>query len=252
MDLLWRRCEAAGRSPNGTATSGKDQRDGACGIAPRVGGHGMVGFRGALVNDWTPSEVSRETYLRLAAFAERLLKWNRALNLVSSKSASEVWKRHILDSLQLWPLRNRTARIWLDLGSGGGFPAIPLAILAAEVDPEMTFTLIESDTRKAAFLSDTIREFELRANVIAGRIETIQPLEADIISARALAPLIKSLDLADRHRTEDSEMLLMKGKRVTSELTEAQQYWMIRYEAVSSRTDPEAKILIIREFHRLP
>lgn len=194
--------------------------------------------------------VSRETEARLEAFVGELLRWNRAINLIAPASPAEVWDRHILDSAQLWPLRTENITHWMDLGSGGGLPGIVLAILAREDEPELRFTLVESDGRKAAFLSECIRRFELNAVVLSVRIEAMGGQTADIVSARALAPLDRLLELAEGLVAPRGILIVPKGRRVTSELTKAQQYWSIEFEAVSSRTDPEAKTLIIREFHR--
>ncbi|MCL4170695.1 UNVERIFIED_CONTAM: hypothetical protein GTU68_049362, partial [Idotea baltica] len=133
--------------------------------------------------------VSRETFAALQAYAALLEKWNPKINLVSKSSLQDLWNRHILDSAQLFSLVQHPHNTWADLGSGGGFPGLVIAIMALESGSPDQVILIESDTRKAAFLRTVIRELGLRASVINKRIEQVDPLDADVISARALADL---------------------------------------------------------------
>ena len=137
-------------------------------------------------------DVSRETIDRLSHFEQTLLKWNPKINLVSKSSLQDIWTRHIVDSAQVFLLAEdhiskEEDSNWLDIGSGGGFPGLVIAILAAERATRLSVTLIESDKRKAAFLRTAARECGVRVKVISNRIEKVDPQNADFLSARALA-----------------------------------------------------------------
>ena len=141
--------------------------------------------------------------------------------------------------------------IWCDIGSGGGLPALVLAILAAGEGALTNFILIESDTRKCAFLTTMITEFGLRATVVSKRIEDAEPLEADVVSARALAPLPKLLDLAVRHAKPGGLFLLQKGAQHENEIDAARDSWHFNHECVRSQTHADAVVLKIKEVVRV-
>lgn len=190
--------------------------------------------------------VSRETVARLQVFVELLVKWNAAINLVSKNTIGQVWSRHIADSVQVFEFGS-TARNWVDLGSGGGFPGIVVAILSAELAPQMTVTLVEADQRKAAFLRQINQSLGLAATVISDRIEAIDPLKADIVSARALAPLPQLCAFASRHLAVDGKGVFLKGKSAASEIAKARADWNFLVESHASATDPAAVVLVVRE-----
>lgn len=185
--------------------------------------------------------VSRETHARLEEFVALLTKWNRRINLVSPASLTQVWHRHIADSVQIWD-HARRGSTWVDLGSGGGFPGIVLAILALEAESP-AFTLVESDQRKATFLRQAIRDLDLRAEVKTNRIEDLPPLGADTISARALAPLPLLLVYLHEHLAPSGQALLHKGERYEAELSQAQERWTFDHRIWQSRTEPRGVIL---------
>ena len=132
------------------------------------------------------SGVSRETVTRLQDLEAVLNRWNPRINLVARSTLGQFWSRHVLDSWQLVPLVPDTARSWIDLGSGGGFPGLVVAILSAEQKTAGQIKLIESDQRKCAFLRTVLRETGVTGQVIANRIEDIPPQNASVLSARAL------------------------------------------------------------------
>lgn len=134
-------------------------------------------------------DVSRETSEKLSHFVALVEKWNKAVNLIGRSTVDSIWTRHVLDSAQLRTHLASQPRLWLDLGSGSGFPGIVVAIMAAYESPESRFVLVESDQRKATFLRTACRELKLSASVLAARIESLPPQKADVISARALAAL---------------------------------------------------------------
>lgn len=189
--------------------------------------------------------VSRETEEKLHRLAALLAKWNPAINLVSRSTINAVWDRHILDSAQLYPLQ--PYRNWVDLGSGGGFPGVVVAIIAAELNPDAQFTLVEVDQRKATFLREAARELAITVQVVTERIEAVAPLNADILSARALAPLDILCGYAARHLAPNGEALFPKGAGWRSEVEEARKNWTFALGVAPSRTDPHAVVLKVKE-----
>lgn len=195
------------------------------------------------------SDVSRETIERLQIFHDLVVKWTQRINLVSKGSVETLWDRHIWDSAQLFAY-SPSAINWADLGSGGGFPGIVLAILAAEQAPMRRTTLIESDRRKCAFLREAIRTLDLNAEVIAARLEALPSRQADAVSARALSDLAGLLVHADRHLAAGGTALFLKGASWEKEVEAARESWRFDLEVHKSMTDPAAAILEVREIVR--
>nr|WP_251134461.1 16S rRNA (guanine(527)-N(7))-methyltransferase RsmG [Falsiruegeria litorea] len=190
-------------------------------------------------------DVSRETFEKLEAFDALLKKWNPKINLVSRKSLADVWVRHISDSLQVYSCLNASGH-WVDLGSGGGFPGVIVAIVASVENPGLNVTLVESDQRKSAFLRTVLRETVSVGMVITDRIENIEPLDADILSARALSDLPRLLEFSQRHLKSTGIALFPKGATWKKEVEEAKQEWNFDFEAVKSVTEPSAVVLKIK------
>ncbi|MDC3193511.1 16S rRNA (guanine(527)-N(7))-methyltransferase RsmG [Alphaproteobacteria bacterium] len=163
--------------------------------------------------------VSRETIKKFQAYLTLLEKWQRRINLVSSSTLTEAWQRHILDSGQLAAHYPPQTKHILDVGSGAGFPGLVLAIMGG-----VTVDLVESDQRKAVFLSTVIRELGLPAKVHNQRIETMPNLRPDVITARALASVPKLLNLIEIQLHPDCACLFLKGASVEDELTNLQSY----------------------------
>jgi 16S rRNA (guanine527-N7)-methyltransferase len=189
--------------------------------------------------------VSRETLERLGRYADLLVAWQGVVNLVGRRSLADLWRRHMLDSAQLLPLAPG-ARSWLDLGSGGGFPGLVLAILGA---PEVH--LIESDQRKCAFLREAARVSGATVTVHEGRIEAIAPWPVDVVVARACAPLTRLLGYAAPFVAPHTLCLFLKGQDVEKELTEATRYWNMEVERQKSASSPEGTILSLRKVSRV-
>lgn len=196
-------------------------------------------------------DVSRETMARLDIYAALLGKWNPAINLVAPASLPDLWRRHFLDSAQLLDLIPGGASKLADLGTGGGFPGLIVAILAAERHPEIRTVCIESDQRKAAFLNTVIRETGVDAEILTARIEDASPQMADVVTARALAPLGRLLGLAVRHLRPGGIALFPKGATHQREIDEALENWTFAVDTRPSKTDPEAVILRIGEIERV-
>lgn len=192
-------------------------------------------------------DVSPGTLERLEAFEALARRWTERINLVAPSTVPDLWTRHIADSAQLWPLAPKGARTWADLGSGGGFPGLVIAILAAETGTPHV-TLIESDQRKCAFLRTAARELGLKATILDQRAEAAPPQGAAVVSARALAPLPALLPLVARHLAPGGTALLPKGRDFATELDAARaKGWTFQADALESRTDPAARILRLKE-----
>jgi 16S rRNA (guanine527-N7)-methyltransferase len=201
-------------------------------------------------------DVSRETSARLDRFVDLLLGWQRHTNLISNASIGTLWTRHVADSLQLLDLAPKasTAKppVWIDLGSGGGFPGMVIACALADV-PGACIHLIESNAKKAAFLREAVTETGAPGLVHAGRIEALGPPLApiaDFVTARALAPLRDLCALIEPILKNGAQALLPKGQDLDTELTEATKYWNIDAETASSKTSSTGRILIVRRLSR--
>jgi 16S rRNA (guanine527-N7)-methyltransferase len=196
-------------------------------------------------------EVSRETWARLDGLVGLLLKWQDTTNLVAPSTLSEVWTRHIADSLQLLKIVP-DARAWADLGSGGGFPGLVVACALAG-HPGASVRLVESNQKKSAFLREAARILSLPAIVHAQRIEDFvgAPVQSfDVVSARALAPLEKLIEYASPLLKTGVLGLFPKGQDVDDELTVASKSWIMDTELVPSVTDPQARIVVVRSATR--
>ncbi|MCR9219454.1 MAG: 16S rRNA (guanine(527)-N(7))-methyltransferase RsmG [Alphaproteobacteria bacterium] len=195
--------------------------------------------------------VSRETTTRLTAYAALLRRWQRRINLVGPKTLPDLWRRHMLDSAQLLPLLPESASRVVDLGSGGGFPGLVLAALGRDRTPPLdTVHLVEADQRKAAFLREAARVMTLsdKVQVAAQRIEALPPIAADVVTARALAPVDLLLNHVQRLCGAGTPCVFLKGRRLKDELTEAKSAWYIEYRIAPSCTDSEGAILLIDDF----
>ena len=173
-----------------------------------------------------------------------LLRWNGRVNLVSARSADDVWQRHVMDSLQLLPLLPPAAsRALLDIGSGAGFPGLVLATATGwETD------LVEADKRKAAFLTEAAARLDLRGvKVHAARVERVRLAKAELLTARALARLPTLLRYAHGLLSPTGVALFPKGRTADEELTAASRGWNMRVERFQSRTDPASTIFRISE-----
>jgi 16S rRNA (guanine527-N7)-methyltransferase len=190
-------------------------------------------------------DVSRETMHRLELFEALLVKWNARINLVSRNSLGDLWTRHIVDSVQVFR-EAPPGTLWADLGSGGGFPGLIVAILAAQEQPDLRVTLIESDQRKSAFLRTAARETGISCNIMSARIEKAHPQGADIVSARALADLTDLLGYGERHLAQGGTALFPKGVTWQKELEAARLEWRFDVDVIESQTMPGAAILKIK------
>jgi 16S rRNA (guanine527-N7)-methyltransferase len=201
-----------------------------------------AGFAAAL-------SVSRETMERLAAYAALLERWQQRINLVAGDSLGDLWRRHFLDSAQLLALISAPPAAALDIGSGAGFPGLVLAIMGLR-----SIRLVESDARKCAFLREAARVTGLAlgrdVDIVNRRLEAVEPFAADLIMARAVAPLGELLALSEPFRRPGTICLFLKGGRAEEELTEAVKTWRMTVERFPSRSDPSGTILRLTEVVR--
>lgn len=189
--------------------------------------------------------VSRETRVRLEVYLDLLRRWQGTINLVGPATLADPWRRHILDCGQLWRWWPASARRLVDLGSGAGLPGLILAVLgAAEVH------LVESDRRKAAFLREAARAIGAEVTVHARRAEMVHGVSADVLTARALAPIASLLEMAYPFIVPSTSCFLPKGRGVAAELAAARRTWRFQAEMHASLSDPDGRIVILRDVAR--
>ena len=199
----------------------------------------------------TPTEfqaatrVSDDVLGRLRAYVELLLAWQSRLNLISAASEADIWRRHVYDSAQLHPLLPAGARKVLDLGSGAGFPGLVLALMGTP-----GVHLAESDSRKCRFLETVSRETSASVTILGERVEALPPQMADVITARACAPLPRLLSWARPHLGKGGICLFMKGKKAEEELTDAAKAWTMTVGRIPSLSGGSGVILKIEAIAR--
>lgn len=195
--------------------------------------------------------VSRETEEGIKTFAAHVERWTKRINLIGKATVDDLWSRHILDSAQIYRLISRPVDHWLDLGSGGGFPAIVCSLLSRDQKAATRFTLVESDKRKAAFLSTVVRELNLSVTVKSERIESLACQCADVVSARALAPLEQLLGYSAPHIVPGALLLFPKGAGALDEIHAARRTWRFTHETHQSITNASARIILCSSPQRL-
>ncbi|MEQ8824116.1 MAG: 16S rRNA (guanine(527)-N(7))-methyltransferase RsmG [Filomicrobium sp.] len=201
--------------------------------------------------------VSDETLEKLKTYEALLKQWQKKINLVAPSTVDDVWHRHFADSAQLLALAPAGAKTWLDLGSGAGFPGIVLAILRAGsagqggADGWGQQILVESDTRKAAFLGEIARKTFVPVDIVAKRIELSSTQgrykSVDVVTARALAPLDRLLGLAEPFFGSQTVGLFPKGRDVAQEIETAEKAWRFTYQLIDSLTDPSSRIAVVSD-----
>jgi 16S rRNA (guanine527-N7)-methyltransferase len=193
--------------------------------------------------------VSRETIERLKTYEALLQQWQRTINLVAPSTLPEIWHRHFADSAQLLALAPPNAKRWVDLGSGAGFPGVVLAILLAERGGGRV-TLVESDTRKAAFLAEVARRCGVAVDIQGTRIEKSATQakvgSVDVVTARALAPLPRLLDLSAPFFSGPTVGLFLKGREADAEVQAAEKLWEFEADLRQSLTDASGRVVVVR------
>lgn len=190
--------------------------------------------------------VSRETIEKLEIYISLLRQWNKKINLVSQQGMDQVWKRHVYDSFQLIRYLDSSVKSIADLGSGGGFPGLILAL-----STDIPVILIESDMRKTIFLREVLRQTKTQATVLCQRIENVNAISADVVTARALTSLTQLLEFSKNILNKNGYCLFLKGRSVNLEIEEAQKNWKINYKTFSSQTNADGVIVKINQFERV-
>jgi 16S rRNA (guanine527-N7)-methyltransferase len=197
--------------------------------------------------------VSRETSERLDRFVDLLLDWQRRVNLIAPSTEPVAWTRHIADSLQLLQLAP-DARVWADFGTGAGFPGLVIACALAD-SPGALVHLVESNGKKIAFLREAVRTIGAPAVIHQLRAADFvrnAPPGIEVVTARALAPLPELLAAVYPLLKRSAVGLFPKGKGAAAELTEAAKCWRIQETLAVSRTDPKARIIVVRGLEPIP
>lgn len=196
-------------------------------------------------------DVSRETLDRLEVYERLLAKWTKSINLVAPSTVDDIWNRHIVDSYQIFAHIPHSAKTLVDIGSGGGLPGLVIAAVAAEKLPLLKITLIESDQRKAAFLRTAAREMELQVEVISQRVERLEGVSSDVLTARALAPLNVLFDYATALLKPQGLCIFQKGRTFAAEISDAAIHWQFDVTEYESKTSAEARILLVKGITRV-
>ncbi len=191
--------------------------------------------------------ITRQRLERLIIYAELLAKWQRRINLVGRRGMADMWRRHFLDSAQLLPHLPGRPGTLLDFGSGAGFPGLVLAVIG-----DWDVHLVESDSRKCAFLNEVNRVTEAGAAIHNGRIENLEPFAADVVTARACASLARLLAYAEQFVAGRGKALCFfyKGRKAEEELTDTQKKWHMKVSKIESRSDPSGVILKVEGMAR--
>ena len=187
-------------------------------------------------------QASPDLMDRFDRYAELLCHWQARINLVGPQTLGDIWRRHFLDSAQVWQYLPDRAETLIDIGSGAGFPGLVLALLLRERGgPQVT--LVESDQRKAVFLREANRLTNAGVEVRDVRIETLKGFGADVVTARACAPLKRLFPWVSRVIDPAGTALLLKGAAWRDELTVAEKEWKMRMVEFPSITDASGVIL---------
>lgn len=195
--------------------------------------------------------VSRETYQKLERLVALLNEWQAKFNLVSNNSLPEVWQRHIADSAQLFKYLNKQVDSVYDVGSGAGFPALVLAVMAQEQYPSMKFTLIESITKKTLYLNEVKTVLNLsNVTVLNKRTEDVLLPPADVITARAVASLDKLLGYVFKFTNRQTKLIFPKGKSYREELETAAKLWNFKLEVCKNETSADGVVLLLENLRR--
>lgn len=195
--------------------------------------------------------VSRETYLDFVRYVELLKEWQTKFNLVSKNSLEFVWQRHIEDSAQLFNYIPKNSNLLYDFGSGAGFPAMVLAIIAKEKMPDLKFKLVESITKKTLYLNAVKNELQLEnVEILNDRVENLPKQTADIITARAMTCLNNLLGYSFPFCNKETKLIFPKGRSYNDELDEAKKCWNFHLNIQKNEVCEDGVVLIIENLRR--
>ena len=194
--------------------------------------------------------VSRETLNCFYEYKTLLSKWNEKINLVSKNTLVNIWERHFLDSGQIIKHVEASGKRWVDVGSGAGFPGLVVALLLRDRRIDCELVLVEKNPKKGFFLKEVIRKLNLSVEVVNDNIDTLEPLNADILTARAFSELNNLMEIAFRHRKKEGICLFLKGENYRIELDKTLNYWFFDYDIVDSLSSSSGKIIRVKKIFK--
>ena len=194
--------------------------------------------------------VSRETLNGFYEYETLLSKWNEKINLVSKNTLMDIWERHFLDSGQIIKHVEASGKRWVDVGSGAGFPGLVVALLLRDRKIDCDLVLVEKNPKKVFFLNEVIRKLNLSVEVVNDNIDTLEPLNADILTARAFSELNNLIEIAFRHRKKEGICLFLKGENYRIELDKTLNYWFFDYDIVDSLSSSSGKIIRVKKIFK--
>jgi 16S rRNA (guanine527-N7)-methyltransferase len=193
--------------------------------------------------------LNEKTQGKLNLYMQQLRRWNDAINLVARSDGEDWWQRHVVDSLQLFRYVRSSTR-WVDLGTGAGFPGMVLAICASGQSMDTEFVLVESDSRKCEFLKAVSRETAVSTTIVNDRIESIAPLNADVVTSRALGSLTQLCKMAQKHMKPAGQAVFLKGSSLEGEILEARKTWNFKHKIEQSVTSQRGYVVVIESISR--
>ena len=194
--------------------------------------------------------VSRETLNGFYEYETLLYKWNKKINLVSKNTLVDIWERHFLDSGQIIKHVKVSGKRWVDVGSGAGFPGLVVALLLRDRKIDCDLVLVEKNPKKGFFLNEVIRKLNLSVEVVNDNIDNLEPLNADILTARAFSELNNLIEIAFRHRKKEGICLFLKGENYRIELDKTLNYWFFDYDIVDSLSSSSGKIIRVKKIFK--
>ncbi len=194
--------------------------------------------------------VSRETLKSFYEYEALLSKWNEKINLVSKNTLVNIWERHFLDSGQIIKHVEASGKRWVDVGSGAGFPGLVVSLLLRDRRIDCELVLVEKNPKKGFFLKEVIRKLNLSVEVVNDNIDTLEPLNADILTARAFSELNNLIEIAFRHRKKEGICLFLKGENYRIELDKTLNYWFFDYDIVDSLSSSSGKIIRVKKIFK--
>ena len=194
--------------------------------------------------------VSRETLSGFYEYKTLLYKWNEKINLVSKHTLIDIWERHFLDSGQIIINVEASGKRWVDVGSGAGFPGLVVALLLRDRKVDCDLILVEKHPKKVFFLKEVIRKLNLSVEVINENIYTLEPLNADILTARAFSELNNLMEIAFRHRKKEGICLFLKGENYKIELDKTLNNWFFDYDIVGSLSSSSGNIIRVKKIFK--
>ena len=194
--------------------------------------------------------VSRETLNGFYEYETLLSKWNEKINLVSKNTLVDIWERHFLDSGQIIKHVEASGKRWVDVGSGAGFPGLVVALLLRDRKIDCDLVLVEKNPKKGFFLKEVIRKLNLSVEVVNDNIDTLEPLNADILTARAFSELNNLIEIAFRHRKKEGICLFLKGENYRMELDKTLNYWFFDYDIIDSLSSSSGKIIRVKKIFK--